>query len=90
VPTAHRHHLTTASRSKEARLVDSHNDLIAQIRVEFAQTPNLVLSSAQAQRLWHLSRPVWEAVLSRLIREGFLTRTRRGTFARSDSAWRAS
>jgi hypothetical protein len=45
--------------------------------------PGLRLTSAQAQRLWDLSRDECEAILSALIEEKVLKRTRDGAFVRA-------
>jgi hypothetical protein len=45
--------------------------------------PGLCLTTAQAQRLWDLSREECEAILSMLIEERVLRRTRDGAFVRA-------
>ena len=54
------------------------------IRAEYCEMPGLKLTPRQAQRLWGLDRESCDALLSDLISEGFLSRTRDGAFVRSD------
>lgn len=48
----------------------------ARIRAEYGEMPGLVLTRAQAQRLWRLSPAECDAALATLISEGFLIYTR--------------
>jgi hypothetical protein len=54
--------------------------LLERIRGEYLEMPGLCLTPAQACRLWRMSAPDCEAVLGRLIEEGFLARTEHGAF----------
>jgi hypothetical protein len=54
--------------------------LLERIRGEYLEMPGLCLTPSQACRLWRMSAPDCEAVLSRLIEEGFLLRTEHGAF----------
>jgi hypothetical protein len=58
-------------------------DLKTRVRSEFVEMPGLRLTSAQAQRLWDLSRDECEAILSALIEEKVLKRTNDGAFVRA-------
>jgi hypothetical protein len=58
-------------------------DLKTRVRSEFVEMPGLRLTSAQAQRLWDLSREECEAILSALIEEKILKRTKDGAFMRA-------
>jgi hypothetical protein len=58
-------------------------DLKTRVRSEFVEMPGLCLTTAQAQRLWDLSREECEAILSMLIEERVLRRTRDGAFVRA-------
>jgi hypothetical protein len=58
----------------------SHNRLVARVRGEFREMPGLRLTLAQASRLWHMDSATCEAVLTCLLDEGFLVRTRDGAF----------
>lgn len=55
------------------------------IRGEFLEMPGLRLTSEQAARLWHVDAATCTAVLSRLVADRFLTRTRSGAYVRSDA-----
>ena len=54
--------------------------LLERIRGEYLEMPGLCLTPAQACRLWRLSARDCDAVLSRLIEEGFLVQTDHGAF----------
>jgi Fic family protein len=56
------------------------------IRGEFLEMPGLRLTSEQAARLWHVDAATCTAVLSRLVADRFLTRTRSGAYVRADAA----
>ena len=55
------------------------------IRGEFLEMPGLRLTSDQAARLWHVDGATCTAVLSRLVADRFLTRTRSGAYVRTDA-----
>ena len=48
------------------------------IRAEFREMPDLLLTAAQAQRLWRLERQQCDRILGALVDEGFLKCTNRG------------
>lgn len=52
-------------------------------QAEFLEMPGLQLTEAQAAKLWGTDVDVCRAVLSRLVTDRFLVRTRRSTFARA-------
>ena len=58
------------------------DDILLRIRGEFLEMPGLSLTPAQAQRLWALEREVCDGLLTELVTEGFLTRSRDGAFLR--------
>jgi hypothetical protein len=58
-------------------------DLLRRILGEFAEMPGLHLTAAEAARLWHLEEPACETLLSALVEQRSLTRTRRGAFVRA-------
>ncbi len=58
--------------------------LLRRIRAEFREMPGLCLTVPQARRLWALKAPVCNAVLTRLLHDGFLRRTGDGSFVRAD------
>jgi Fic family protein len=60
--------------------------MLWRIRGEFLEMPGLRLTSEQAARLWHVDAATCTTVLSRLVADRFLTRTRSGAYVRSDAA----
>jgi hypothetical protein len=58
--------------------------MLYRIRGEFLEMPGLRLTTEQAARLWHVDSATCAAVLSRLVAERFLIRTRAGAYVRSD------
>jgi hypothetical protein len=60
--------------------------LIALIRMEYLEMPDLKLTLRQAGRLWDAPIDLCEAALDVLILSGFLVRTRDGAFLRRDPA----
>jgi len=67
-----------------SQLSQAPPSLLWRIRAEYWEMPGLKLTPRQAQRLWGLDRESCDALLSDLISEGFLSRTRDGAFVRSD------
>jgi len=67
------------------RAIDERR-LLDRIRAEFLEMPGLDLTLAQAQRLWGLDQLTCEHLCGRLLEDGFLCRTSRGTFVRRDAA----
>jgi len=61
---------------------------LLRIQTEYVEMPDLKLTARQAQRLWSLSREVWETALAVLIGKQFLAQTRDGAYVRV-SAMRA-
>jgi hypothetical protein len=53
------------------------------IRREYLEMPGLILSRAQAQRLWNLDATTCRAALVTLTEQGFLKRTLAGTYVRA-------
>jgi Fic family protein len=60
--------------------------LMRRIEAEFREMPGLVLTAAQAQRLWGLEATACDAVLAHLTARGVLARTKAGAYmlARDD------
>jgi hypothetical protein len=54
--------------------------ILTRIRAEFREMPGLILSFAQACRLWQLDRAECERVLRALVKENFLRQTPTGNF----------
>ncbi len=59
-------------------------DIEKRIEGEYLEMPGLILSVAQAQRLWALDRPSCEKCLSALVSTRFLRRTADGRYVRAD------
>jgi hypothetical protein len=51
-------------------------------QAEFMEMPGLQLTEAQAARLWSFDSALCSAVLSALVKSGFLVRTRNAAFVR--------
>jgi hypothetical protein len=61
---------------------------LLRIQTEYLEMPDLKLTARQAQRLWNLSREVWETAVAVLLGKQFLAQTRDGAYVRV-SAMRA-
>jgi hypothetical protein len=61
-------------------------DIVRRVRGEFLEMPGLRLTEPQARRLWALEPTLCSAVLTELVDNGFLLRTRDGAFVRVDVA----
>jgi hypothetical protein len=59
---------------------DRRGELLRRITAEYLQMPNLQLSLAQAQRLWHLEETTCEALMQRLVDDRFLRCRADGSF----------
>jgi hypothetical protein len=66
--------------------VRPHDDIVRRVRGEFLEMPGLRLTEPQARRLWALEPSLCTAVLTELVDNGFLLRTREGAFVRVDVA----
>ena len=64
--------------------------LFRRIQGEFLEMPGLCLTQPQACRLWGLDRETCVTVLSRLVDQKFLMRTREGAFVQLDRTQRAA
>lgn len=69
-----RHASVEASRSDTLR---------ARIEAEYREMPGLTLTLSQASRLWGLTAPHLERLMSALVDEGFLRRDARGAYRRN-------
>jgi len=54
------------------------------IRAEYAESPGMALTKPQVQRLWGLDAPTCDALLDRLVTDGYLRRTRTVGYIRAD------
>ena len=70
----------------QAPRVRLREDIINRVRGEFLEMPGLRLTEPQARRLWALEPSLCTAVLTELVENGFLLRTREGAFVRVDVA----
>lgn len=59
-------------------------DLLNRVKGEYVEMPGLALTIPQASRLWNLDSAVSQALLTMLVRERFLARTKAGVFLRVD------
>ena len=57
-------------------------DVVERVRMEYLEMPGLALTSCQAGRLFNLDAGVCEDILSRLVQEGFLSRSVSGRLLR--------
>jgi hypothetical protein len=71
---------TTLTSRPLQRPVTLPESLLERIRGEYLEMPGLCLTLAQACRLWQMTTPDCEAVLGRLVEDGFLARTGHGAF----------
>jgi hypothetical protein len=60
-------------------------ELLARIRMEYLEMPDLRLTIRQARRLWNLEPTLCDELLSALVNEGFLARTHDGSFLKRTS-----
>jgi hypothetical protein len=58
------------------------SDWLRVIRGEFAESPGLCLTKSQVQRWWGLDSASCDAVIQRLVADGFLRRIANGTYRR--------
>lgn len=59
-------------------------DWLQLIRAEYLESPGLILTKSQAQRLWGLDPATCDAVLATLVSAKFLRRTPNNAYARAD------
>lgn len=63
-----------------------NDEVLRRVQGEFLEMPGLRLTEPQARRLWNLDQQSCEVLLSVLVEEKFLFRTRDGAFMRTDQA----
>ena len=56
------------------------DSLVRRVRGEYREMPGLQLTFDQACRLWQVDTSTCEILLEQLIQEGFLCKTREGSF----------
>jgi Fic family protein len=59
--------------------------LLRRIQGEYVEMPGLILTVAQAQRLWALDDRTCQVVLATLVERRFLRRTTAGAYVRASS-----
>jgi hypothetical protein len=57
-------------------------ELLDRIRMEFIESPGLMLTEHQARRFWNLDAALCVAVLAALVGEKFLAQSRAGAYVR--------
>ena len=75
---------TLLNSSRKEELMDFET-IVRRVRAEFVEMPGLLLTPAQATRLWGVEQDVCEAVIDALISRSFLRRTTTGAVARVES-----
>ena len=70
-----------ASRPQR-RVTSPAPDLLQRIQNEYREMPGLILTEAQASRLWALDVQTCRAVLGALLQRRFLKRTAAGAYVR--------
>ena len=74
----------------QALFLETTSLIAERIRGEFREMPGLVLTAAQACRLWSLDVSTCHSALTQLVDAGFLWRRSDGTYGRKpDAAVRA-
>jgi hypothetical protein len=63
----------------------SLEDVMALMRMEFMEMPDMRLTLGQARRLWDLRSEVCETALAKLVQNGFLARLPDGSFLKRTS-----
>ena len=73
---------------RTVRPYDAHalDSLLTRVRGEYREMPGMQLTVSQAARLWQLEPHACEALLSLLVKDGFLVRTPAGTFIAASHA----
>jgi hypothetical protein len=65
--------------------VPSFADALQQIEAEYREMPGLIVTDAQAQRLWGLDNMTCKRALDALVQRGVLKRTGRDAYIRSET-----
>jgi hypothetical protein len=76
-------HLTSARPSDHAMPPETGGLITERIRGEFREMPGLILTVAQACRLWSLDLSTCTTVLAQLVNAGFLCRKSDGAYGRA-------
>ena len=59
---------------------DVDRDVLARVRMEYVEMPDLRLTPWQASRLWNLDQAACKAILMALIQDHFLSQTADGSY----------
>jgi hypothetical protein len=62
--------------------MNSFDEVLTRIEMEYREMPDLKLTFWQARRLWNLEDQVCEAALAKLVAARFLARTADGRYIR--------
>jgi hypothetical protein len=88
--TAHRRPPGPSTAGQRSSLTDAEEkiawafaDALRRAEAEYIEMPGLRLTVAQASRLWHCDSALCSAVLSKLVEQRFLVRTRNESFSRA-------
>jgi hypothetical protein len=68
------------------RATEQLDDVIALMRMEYMEMPDLRLSLMQARRLWDIPTELCADALDRLVQSGFLAQMPDGSFLRRAAA----
>jgi hypothetical protein len=71
------------SPAPQARLTSPSAALLRRIQNEYNEMPGLMLTEAQAKRLWGIDGKTCRAVLAALLERRFLRRTAVGAYVRA-------
>jgi hypothetical protein len=73
---------TGQRRDMQRTATPAMSALLVRVESEYLEMPGLKLTEAQARRLWGLDGNTCSAVLTTLIKQGFLRRSANGTYVR--------
>jgi hypothetical protein len=71
------------SPAPQAGLTSPTATLLQRVQSEYHEMPGLMLTEAQAKRLWGMDAAMCRAVLATLLERGFLRRTMIGAYVRA-------
>ena len=74
---------TMARGTTDCRVTEAFADAVRRAQAEYLEMPGLLLTQAQAARLWSCDSELCGAVLSALVESRFLIRTRNASYARA-------
>ena len=77
--------MSAFDRSPIPQVPRASREILQRVEAEYLEMPGLILTEAQAKRLWNLDAGVCAAVLTRLVDQGVLRRRKDGTYVRGAS-----